>query len=125
VRPEAGGELAGNSKARKSSIRLDREKRIGVTPESVERFQFESATDVAWPPKPDQQPTARRLGPLRAGLVGILSRGLTASVKTGSLTVAALQRNESTEPRASSTPGDDRKSCTGEHRLEGYRTGGA
>jgi hypothetical protein len=30
---------------------------------------------------------------------------LTACVKTGSLTVAALQRNEPTEPRASSTPG--------------------
>jgi oxygen-independent coproporphyrinogen III oxidase len=29
------------------------------------------------------------------------------------------------EPRASSTPGDDRKSCTGEHRLEEHRTGGA
>jgi hypothetical protein len=29
------------------------------------------------------------------------------------------------EPRASSTPGDDRKSCTGEHRLEEYRRGGA
>jgi glycine oxidase len=30
-----------------------------------------------------------------------------------------------TEPRASGTPGDDRKSCTGEHRLEENRTGGA
>jgi hypothetical protein len=29
------------------------------------------------------------------------------------------------EPRASSTPGDDRKSCTGEHPLEEHRTGGA
>jgi len=32
---------------------------------------------------------------------------------------------EPTEPRASSTPGDDRKSCTGEHRLGEDRTGGA
>src|ERR1700728_566599 len=30
-----------------------------------------------------------------------------------------------TEPSASRTSGDDRKSCTGEHRLEEYRTGGA
>src|SRR4029077_8373567 len=30
---------------------------------------------------------------------------------------------KATEPRASSTPGDDRKSCTGEHRLEENRTG--
>ena len=47
------------------------------------------------------------------------------AVKTDSLTVAALQRDEPTEPRASSTPGDERKSCTGEHRLEEHRTGGA
>jgi hypothetical protein len=33
--------------------------------------------------------------------------------------------SDPTEPRASSTPGDDRKSCTGEHRLEEDRTGGA
>jgi glycine oxidase len=30
-----------------------------------------------------------------------------------------------TEPRASSTPGDDRESCIGEYRLEENRTGGA
>jgi len=35
------------------------------------------------------------------------------------------RRNRDTEPRASSAPGDDRKSCTGEHRLEEHRTGGA
>lgn len=29
------------------------------------------------------------------------------------------------EPHASSTPGDDRASCTGNHRLAEYRTGGA
>src|ERR1700722_12722797 len=36
-----------------------------------------------------------------------------------------LPHGRSSEPRASSTPGDRRKSCTGEHRSEEHRTGGA
>ncbi len=37
----------------------------------------------------------------------------------------AQQEPQLTEPRASSTLEDDRQSCTGQHRLEEYRTGGA
>jgi len=40
-------------------------------------------------------------------------------------TVKVVLPATTTEPRASSTPGDDRKSCTGEHRLGEDPTGGA
>jgi hypothetical protein len=41
------------------------------------------------------------------------------------LFLARLPNGRGSEPRASSTHGDDRKSCTGEHRLEEDRVGGA
>jgi oxygen-independent coproporphyrinogen III oxidase len=56
-----------------------------------------------------------------------LGGGTPSGMATGDLDriLGSLPNGRVSEPRASSTPGDDRKSCTGKHRLEEHRTGGA
>jgi heptosyltransferase III len=57
--------------------------------------------------------------PRRASTKGLLRKAISCPAPFGHGSVKA-----DSEPRASSTPGDDWKSCTGEHRLEEHRTGG-
>jgi histidine ammonia-lyase len=52
-------------------------------------------------------------------------RPLTADIENTGAWIATGALSRLTEPRASSTLGDDRRSCTGKHRLEENRTGGA